>query len=94
MPYPERLLSHLCQTQGQFNCPLNFAAAEIVLHELPVVSIAKCLGFPKTLGRNSANGSLEDDAFAFSVWLFELLDKVNPRLICLLEYLNLLLVST
>lgn len=94
MPYPERLLSHLCQTQGQFNCPLNFAAAEIVLHELPVVSIAECLDFPKTLARNSANGSLEDDAFAFSVWLFELLDKVNPRLICLLEYLNLLLVST
>ncbi|PON25883.1 hypothetical protein TGAM01_v205320 [Trichoderma gamsii] len=93
MPYPERLLSRLCQTQGQLNCSLNVAATEVVLHEFPIVFITECLGLPEILTRNSANGSLEDDAFTFSVWLFKLLDKVNPRLICLFEYLDLLLVS-
>lgn len=93
MPYPERLLSGLCQAQGQLNYSLNVAAAEIILHELPIVFITECLGLPKILSRKSANGSLEDDAFTFSVWLFKLLDKVDPRLICLLECLDLLLIS-
>lgn len=88
MPYPERLLSRLCQIQGQFNCLLNFSAAKIALfHEFTVVFIAERFCFPETPCRKSANSSLEDGTFAFPVWLIVFLDKIDPRLVCLIKCL-------
>lgn len=87
MPHPERLLSRFCQTQGQLNCLLYLTAAEIALYELTVLFIAERLYFAKIQRRNSADGSLEDNTFTFSVWFIVLLEKVDARLKCLVKYL-------